>query len=287
MRLKALVLILAFVFVGCVSRLPGPAIPASALFEVDEKEKETVVQSVKDYTLSLKQLKGARGYARVRLDTKGKIKNLDELILIFFPENTPPSFRFETLDDFGNPHFVLLSDGKQLEWQDLDRSEISTEILEEKTLKRFLPIFLNLSKTLGLLIGKLDLSFENDPLLAVLKNREANPEFYHLYFATREIVWSTQEKTIVRWIEKNHSGKSLFIYEAKDFHILDTSPPECTHLVGGVAVGPTGDSNCVKDKSGGFSFKLPTKIYLKDFKNKTFLDLEYLQMKITSVLPKP
>lgn len=243
--------LLGFLFFACTSKAPPRvAIP-------DENQK-TILQNASLYMHSLHRIGTVKAYAKVRLKVRGYEGRFEEVLKIQFPS----SFYFETLDDFANTRFQLLSDGALLYWQNFDKKEYWEGELNEKTIRRFLPLASNLEETLGLFIGK----------LPELDLKEAQvfqgkfPQLFVIKIPRGELVWDNEIHAIVSLVLKAESANLAFEYEGKNFHSRTLFPTKETDVY------------------------LPSRVRLKDLKTKNEIEINYQNFELgigSLMMPSP
>ncbi len=226
MKLPLTFLLLLFLFpLACAPKAP----PRVAL---PEKQAGSLLQEIKKYFEKSGHLQSAKGFAKLRLKLKGTTRRFEEVVVI----QLPASFRFETVDDFGNTRFLIVSKGDHFFWRDFSNKESHLEELTEKKLRQFIPFASDLSETLGFFMGKIPAP--DFSVLSVFQEKEAF--LYSLVTPQKEWVWNAQLRQIVRFVSKDERGHLLFRYETdspshfwfKDFktkneidiHYLDFEP---------------------------------------------------------------
>ncbi len=235
-RLIVSPLFLVFLLFACVSKTP----PRVALSENDQQK---ILEPVKRYIQSLQSIKSVKAYAKVRLKIRGQKLNFDEMIKIQFPF----PFYFETLDDLANTRFQLVSNGSSLFWQDFNRKEYWEGELNEKNIRKFLPLASNLEETLGLFVGKIPLL--NLQEAKVFEGNQASQ--YVIRIPRGEIVWDSSQNVIVRLALKPEGANLAFEYEGGHFHSQTLYPTKETDVY------------------------VPSHVKLKDLKTKNEIEINY------------
>ncbi len=231
---------LGFVFACTAKRPPRIALPPA--------DQQKIIKQVAHTIHSLQGMRGARGFAKVSLRIKGHQARFDAVVKIEFPL----SFYFETLDDFANTRYQLISDGAQLFWQDFSKKEYWEGALHEKMMQKFLPLASHLEETLGLWIGK----------IPPLKLQEAEvwegplPFQYLIVIPQGKIIWEDSSKTIVYLALKTEGAKFGYEYEGSDFHPITFIPTKETDV------------------------KVPFRIRLKDAKTKNEIEIHYQSLEV-------
>ncbi|MBL7685096.1 MAG: hypothetical protein JNK65_03555 [Deltaproteobacteria bacterium] len=235
--------ILLFMF-ACATQTP-PRISS-----LPDSQKTKILNSVKKKLEMFQKIESAKGFAQVKLKLRNKKQSLDEVVFLKFPKH----FRFETLDDFGNLQFFILSDGENLRWEDRLKGQSSEIDLSEKNLRRFLPSTGSIDQTLALFIGKI-------PLLD-LEEAKVFPknETYEVEFQGAVLVWNPIQEQILSLVFKNNRGKTFFRFEGSDFknYPLNTSSKDFVSL--------------------------PSRVLLQDFKTKNELEIRYQSLELNSSL---
>lgn len=242
MRRYPIFIVFLFFFTACtVKSPPRVSIPTN--------EEQKILGQVQQYLHSLQGIQSVKAYAKVKLKIKGKKLNFDEVIKIQFPL----SFQFESLDDFANIRFVLRSEGEQLFWQDFQNQQSGDLDLTEKNIRKFIPMATSLTETLGFFIGKI-------PLLD-LKNARVYPgplaEEFVIETPQGELVWSSSQKVIVRLAWKKEGARLAFEYEGGNFILRKINPTKEAEV------------------------RLPSHIKLKDYKNKSEIEISYQDLMLT------
>ncbi len=228
--------LLLCLFFACTAKTP----PRIAL---PENEQQNLLKTVERYIQSLQKIKGVKAYAKVRLKVRGQKINFDEVIKIQFPF----SFYFETLDDLANTSFQLMSDGSSLFWQDFIRKEYWEGELNEKSIRKFIPLASDLEETLGLFVGKippLDLKEAK-----VFKNSDSSQ--YIIRIPRGEIIWDLSQNAIVHLALKGEGASLAFEYEGGRFHPQTLNPTKETDV------------------------NVPSHVKLKDLKTKNEIEINY------------
>lgn len=195
------VLLLIYLSACAPTKAPRVALPPN--------EQSNILKKVSLYSESLQKIGSVKSYAKVRLRVRSYKTSFDEVIKILFPF----SFYFETLDDLANKRFVMASDGATLFWQDYDRKEYYEGKLEEKSLRKFLPLASNIEETLGYFVGKLPLF---DLQMAQVFKVDQGPQ-YSIRIPRGEIIWDDSQNAIVSLAFGKEGARVAFEYEAGNF----------------------------------------------------------------------
>ena len=208
-----------------------------------EEQSKKVLEDFALALKSLQKIQSARGYAKLKLKVKGRSANVDEAVLIQLPR----SFRFETVDDFGGPRFLLLSDGESLFWRDFSRKEEGREDLSEAALKKYLPMAADLSETLGLFMGRIP----RDDVATAKVSQEEGSGLYWILTPRSESLWDHEARTILSFASKGEDGKVAYQYKAGEFQGL-----------------------------------IPRRIFLKDLKTNNEVTIHYLDFQLNPAIPR-
>jgi len=200
---------------------------------VPESEKTKILQSIQQSLEISQALKNVKGYAQVHLKTRKGSTHFDEVVFIRFPD----SFYFETVDDFGNARYVLISNGENLSWQDYSKKEYGEEALSSIKLEKILPLRSTLAESLGFLVGKLGVVLKAGDFFQSSDHR------YELKTPEYSLIWDTQLQKIVSVDFRDENGKVTYRYEGLNFF----------------------------SQAPGF----PSKIHLRDYKHKTEMEIRY------------
>jgi outer membrane lipoprotein-sorting protein len=232
-------------FIFLLFLLPSCAPKMPPRVSVPESEQVQVLKEVKAYLNSLQSIRSAKGFAKVRLKASKGRGNFDEAVII----RLPASFRFETLDDFGKTRFLVTSDGSSLDWQDLSRKEYSTGEMTDERVRRLIPLAHSLEETLGLFIGKI----KPPDLTQAVVTRQKSLTEYRIEFLGGELIWDRENHAIVSFASKGEDGKVAFQYRGSEF----------------------------KEKP---SIKIPSRVWLKDFKTKKEIEIHYQDLELNPVI---
>ena len=241
MRRPFLFIILLF-FVACA---PKTAIRIA----VPDTEQSKILEDINSYQKSLQGIGAAKAYAKVRVKIRGHQARIEEAVKIRFPF----SFYFETLDDLGNTQFKMTSDGSGLLWEDYSQREYWLGELNEKNLRKFLPLAANLEETLGLFVGKM-------PLLDLKEAKVFGTEKSNIYLVKiprGQIFWDKSQNVIVSLAFKSEAANLGFVYEGDHFHPLTLYPTKETDL------------------------RVPSLVKLKDVKTKNEIEINCQDLELS------
>jgi len=214
-----------FLFACGVKTPPKTAVP--------ESHRAQILQSIQKNLQQFQDLRSVKGYAKVRLKTRKGSAQVEEVVWVRFPQ----SFYFETVDDFGNARYVLISDGENLSWQDYSKKEYGEQALSSISLEKILPLHSTLAESLGLLVGKFVFSLKDGDLFKVSDHQ------YEFKSSDFRLVWDSLAQKIVSVDFQDESGKVTYRYEGSDF--FSQAP------------------------------RFPSKVRLRDYKHKTEMEIRY------------
>ncbi len=200
---------------------------------VPESNQVQILQAIQKNLQHFQDLQGAKGYAKVRLKTRKGSAQVEEVVLIRFPQ----SFYFETVDDFGNARYVLISDGENLSWQDYSKKEYGEQPISSISLEKILPLHSSLSESLALLIGKFNFSLNDGEVFKISDHQ------YECKSSAFRLVWDSLLQKIVSVDFQDENGKVTYRYEGSDFFSQEP--------------------------------RFPSKVRLRDYKHKTEMEIRY------------
>gem|GEM_PF-2202515 len=234
---------LPFVLAACVTRMP----PRVAL---PEAESSRVLDNLRLHLKNQELLQGARGYARVKLKLGGKGAGAEEAVFIALPDR----FRFETLDDLGNRRFVLFGGEGRFFARDEGKPSERLRELEEKDLKRFLPLKSDVEETLGLFLGKIPpLNLEGARVYPELKDST-----FRIVLPEAEVFWDDAQGLILSLDWKEERGKLAYRYEGGEFARASFRRPS--------------------PSSSKDPLLAPMRVRLTDLKTKNWVEIRYLSL---------